>query len=331
MSAKHQVIIADFINDQLAPERKILGPLADVTALAARHEDELRGRIEQAAAIILYHELALTRATIERLIDCKLIVRGGVGYDNVDRQFARSRGIPVANVPDYGNEEVADTAIAMMMTLARGVHVLNSRLRAAEGEWSYLQAVPLARLRGRVFAVVGLGRIGTAAALRAKALGMDVVFYDPYKPDGYDKALGVRRAETLDELLAEAYVVSMHCPLTEETQNMINAETLALMPRATYLINTARGGIVDTTALPDALASGQLAGAGIDVLPQEPPAADTPLLEAWRDPSHPAHHRLILNPHAAFYSEEGLLDMRTKTAEACRRALDGLPLRNVVN
>ena len=331
MSAKHQVIIADFINDQLAPEREILGPLADVTALAARHEDELRGRIEQAAAIILYHELALTRATIERLIDCKLIVRGGVGYDNVDRQFARSRGIPVANVPDYGNEEVADTAIAMMMTLARGVHVLNSRLRAAEGEWSYLQAVPLARLRGRVFAVVGLGRIGTAAALRAKALGMDVVFYDPYKPDGYDKALGVRRAETLDELLADAYVVSMHCPLTEETQNMINAETLALMPRATYLINTARGGIVDTTALPDALASGQLAGAGIDVLPQEPPAADTPLLEAWRDPSHPAHHRLILNPHAAFYSEEGLLDMRIKTAEACRRAIEELPLRNVVN
>ena len=331
MSAKHQVIIADFINDQLAPERKILGPAAEVTALAARHEDELRGRIEQAAAIILYHELALTRATIERLVDCKLIVRGGVGYDNVDRQFARSRGIPVANVPDYGNEEVADTAIAMMMTLARGVHVLNSRLRAGQGGWSYLQAVPLARLRGRVFAVVGLGRIGTAAALRAKALGMDVVFYDPYKPDGYDKALGVRRAAALDELLAEAYVVSMHCPLTEETQNMINAQTLALMPRATYLINTARGGIVDTTALPAALGSGQLAGAGIDVLPQEPPAADTPLLEAWRDPSHPAHHRLILNPHAAFYSEEGLLDMRIKTAEACHRAIEGLPLRNVVN
>ncbi len=331
MSKQFHVIIADFLHDELQPERQILGEIAEVTALGARSEDELVGRIERADAVIIYAELELTRRTIERLERCKLIVRGGVGLDNVDLEFARQRGIPVANVPDYGSEEVADTAIAMTLALTRGVHLLNSRLRARQGAWSHEQVAPLRRLRGRTFGVVGLGRIGTACALRAKALGMDVVFYDPYKPDGYDRALGVGRAETLEELLAQSLVITMHCPLTDETRQMIGAAAIAKMPRASYLVNTSRGGVVDTRTLPDALASGHLAGAGIDVLEKEPPPDDDPLLVAWRDPNHAAHHRLILNPHAAFYSEEGLLDIRRKSAEACRRALLGLPLRNVVN
>ena len=148
------------------------------------------------------------------------------------------------------------------------------------GPWLYTQVIPLHRLRGRVFGIVGLGRIGTAAALRAKALGMDVVFYDPYKPSGYEKALGVRRVEQVDELFAQSHVFSLHCPLTDETFHLVNRKTIAKLPRGAYLINTARGAIVDTTALPEALASGQLAGAGIDVLDQEPPPADHPLL--WR-------------------------------------------------
>ena len=331
MGAQLLVVITDFLHDELQLERRILGETAAVTALGAHDEDELVGRIEQADALIVYHEVAVRRKTIARLEHCKLIVRGGVGVDNVDVEFARQRGIPVANVPDYGSEEVADTAIGMTLALARGVHFFNSRLRAAKGVWSYEQVVPLARLRGGTFGVVGLGRIGTAVALRAKALGMGVVFYDPYKPDGYDRALGVRRAETLEELLSQSLVVSLHCPLTDETRQMIDAAAIARMPRASYLVNTARGGVVDTRALPEAIASGQLAGAGIDVLEQEPPPEDDPLLVAWRDPNHAAHHRLILNPHAAFYSEEGLLDIRRKSAEACRRALLGLPLRNVVN
>ena len=126
-------------------------------------------------------------------------------------------------------------------------------------------------------------------------------------------------------------MVSLHCPLTEETRHLIDAAAIARMPRRSYLVNTARGGVVDVAALPDAIASGQLAGAGIDVLEKEPPADDHPLLVAWRDPNHPAHHRLIINPHVAFYSEEGMMDIRLKSAEACRRVLGGLPPRNVVN
>jgi len=331
MGKQFHVAVTDFIRDDLGPERRILGDIAEISAFGARVEDELIGRIEEVDAIILFHELLLTRRTLQRLRRCKLIVRAGVGFDNVDHAFARTLGIPVGNVPDYGSEEVADMAIAMAMSLARGVHYLNSRLKVKEGPWAYLQVVPLARLRGSVFGVVGLGRIGTVAALRAKAFGMDVVFYDPYKPDGYDKALGIRRMETLDELLAQSLVVSVHCPLNDETRHMIDAKAMARMPKGSYLVNTARGAILDTKAVPEAILSGQLAGAGIDVYEKEPPPPDDPLLAAWRNPEHPAHHRLILTPHAAFYSEAGLMDMRLKSAEACRRAVLGLPLRNIVN
>jgi D-3-phosphoglycerate dehydrogenase/C-terminal binding protein len=168
-------------------------------------------------------------------------------------------------------------------------------------------------------------------ALRGKMLGMNVLFYDPYKPDGYDKALGVGRVETLDPLLQQSLAVSMHCPLTEETRYLIDDRAIQRMPYGSYLINTARGAVVDSRPIPDALAAGQLAGVGIDVLENEPPSANDPLLLAWRDAQHAAHHRLILNPHLAWYCADGQLELRRKTAETCRRALLGLPLRNVVN
>jgi C-terminal binding protein len=326
-----RVVIADFHHGSAEVEQGILGDLATVEALNVSTEEELWGRVEDAVAVMVFHTLRVTRATIERLERCRLIVRCGVGYDNVDHVFARSRGIPVANVPDYGNEEVADSAIGLMLALTRGINLQNTRLKAPGADWRYGYVAPLRRLRGETLAIVGLGRIGTATALRAKALGMDVAYYDPYKPDGYDKALGVRRVETVEELLAQAYVLSCHCPLTPETHGMIDAAAIEQMPRGSYLINTSRGCVVDVAAIPAAIASGRLAGAGIDVLPQEPPPEDHPLIIAWRDPNHPCHQRVILNAHNAFYSEQGLRDMRVKGAEACRRLLTGLPLRNVVN
>lgn len=328
---RFRVAVTDFINDDLATERGILGDIADIAAFDAYTEADLIGKIDDADAVMLYHNLELTKATIGRLTNCKLIVRCGVGFDNVDRAFARERGIPVGNVPDYGTEEVADSAVGMMLALTRGITFLNNRLQRGVGDWMYTPVAPLMRLRGRVFGIIGLGRIGSAAAVRAKALGMDVAFYDPLKPDGYDKALGVRRVEKLDDLLAQSFVLSVHCPLTPDTRNIVDARALARMPDGSYLVNTARGATVDAAAIPAAIRSGKLAGAAIDVLPFEPPPADHPLLTAWRDPADPCHDRVIMNPHSAFYSEEGLRDMRIKGAQACRRALLGEPLRNVVN
>lgn len=329
--SRHQVYITDFINDSLDVEREVLGDIAEVVALDAFNETELEGRIEDASAVMMYHNLSLTSSMIGRLEKCQLIVRCGVGIDNVDHAFARECGIPVANVPDYGTEEVADSAIGMMLAMTRGIHLYNQRMQRQTDPWMYQVARPLYRLRGRVFGIVGLGRIGMATAIRARSLGMDVHFFDPHLPDGYDKALQLHRAESLEELLRASSVLSVHCPLTDATRNLINRDTLAWMPMGSYLVNTARGNVVDITAIPDALESGRLAGAAIDVLPIEPPSTNDPLLVAWRDPHHPAFERLIINPHAAFYCEEGLREMRLKGAQACLRALTNEPIRNVVN
>ncbi len=328
---KPQVLITDFLNDDLAPERRIFGDLANVTALNALTESDLIGRIEDADAVLVYHYLGLSADTINRLRKCRIIVRCGVGFDNVDRVAARAKGIPVCNVPDYGTEDVADSAIGMMLSLTRGIHFLNSRLRRGEGSWSHDQAAPLYRLRDRTLGLIGMGRIGTATALRAKALGMDVAYFDPYAPQGRDKSLGIRWVETLEELLKQSHVVSAHCPLSPETKHLLNDRTIGLLPRGSYLVNTSRGGVVDVLAVLRALESGQLAGAGIDVLETEPPSGDHPLIKAWRDPKHPAHDRLILNPHSAFYCEEGLMEMRVKGAQNVRRVLEGRAPLNLVN
>ena len=326
-----KIYITDFIGDDLAVEQRILHGVAEIAALGAEREEQLLNRVEDASCLMVYHFLALTAPTIHRLKQCKLIVRCGVGIDNVDCAAARRQGITVVNIPDYGTEDVADSAIGLMLTLTRGINLLNSRLRAGQGEWTYEQAKPVYRLRGRTFGIAGMGRIGTAAAHRAKALGMDVAFYDPYLPDGWDRANGVRRVESLNELLSQAHVLSLHCPATKETHRIIGAEQISRLPKGSFLINTARGGLVDVAAIPPAIRSGQLAGAAIDVLETEPPDHPNPLVSAWRDPSDPCHHRVIINPHAAFYCEEGLQDIRVKASEACRRALTGQSLRNVVN
>jgi C-terminal binding protein len=330
MSGKPKIIIADFIADALKIEKHILGDYADIVALNAVNETELVGKIEDADAIILYHCISLGKDSIRRLKNCKLILRAGVGIDNVDLAFARSRGIPVANIPDYGSEDVADTAIGMMLALTRGISLLNSRLQNNIGDWSYLQAKPLSRLRNKILGIIGLGRIGTATALRAKSFGMNVIFYDPYKPDGFDKALGIGRFYNLSELLAKVEILTLHCPLTRETHHLINSESLKNLPMGSYLINTSRGNVVDTSAIPSAIETGRLSGAAFDVLGQEPPLDDV-LVDAWRNPLHPAFHKVLINPHSAFYSEEGLEEIRVKGIQACIRAIQGTEIRNVVN
>ncbi|MGB0582148.1 MAG: C-terminal binding protein [Limisphaerales bacterium] len=330
MSHSNKVVITDFIPDT-STERKVLGDLADVVALNAASEDEVLERVVDADAILLYHLISLTEKSISRMEKCRLIVRAGVGYDNVDWKLAREKGINVCNVPDYGTEDVADTAIGMMLTLARGIHYHNSRQRRGLGNWGFSEYAAVPRLRGRTFGIIGLGRIGTAAAIRAKALGMNVVFYDPYARDGMDKAVGVKRVETLEELLAQTYVLSPHCFLSPETHHMVNSDTIAQLPEGAYVINTSRGGVVDVSAVLAAVTRGHLAGAGLDVLETEPPVGDEALIQAWRDPDHPAHDRIIVNPHTAFYCEEGLGEMRLKAVQNIARFLRGEAPRNLVN
>jgi phosphoglycerate dehydrogenase-like enzyme len=318
MTKRFLVGVADYVTatDQ---ELDVLADIADVKLLGAEAEDQLLETAGSMDALLVYHTTKITEKSIAVMTKCRGIVRCGVGYDNVDLRAAGSRGIVVCNVPDYGTEEVADHALMMLLALARRLLPCDQAIRA--GTWSMETYAGAPRLRGRTLGIIGCGRIGSALALRAKVLGMRVVFYDPYKPDGLDKALGVERCYRLEELLSQAEFVSLHCPLTVETRHLLNRQTLAQLPRGAYVINTARGPCLDLDSLYEALQTGQVRYAALDVVEREP-------LDDDRIRNHP---RVLLSPHAAYYSVEGFREMRTKGALEGRRLLLGEAVRNPVN
>jgi D-3-phosphoglycerate dehydrogenase len=318
MSKRPLVVVTDHLAEA-GVERAVLDPVADLLLLQTYDEADVAGRAADADVLLVFHDIKLTERSIATLTKCRGIVRCGVGFDNVDLKAAGSRGIVVCNVPDYGTEEVADHALLLLLALARRLLPAEQSVRA--GRWDPTTVFGAPRLRGRTLGLIGCGRIGTAMALRAKALGMRVVFYDPFKPDGLEKSLGVERCWRLEELLTQSQFLSLHCPLTAETRHILNAETLARLPAGAYVINTARGPCIDVPALVDAVDSGHVAYAGLDVVEREP-------LDDERLRRHP---RVLLTPHTAFYSVEAFAEMRTKGAEEALRLLRGEPVRNPVN
>ena len=319
MSAQKTVVVADFLVDD-SVETSVLEGVARLVTARARDEQELLPFLPEADAILLFHDITLLGdATFNAATRCRCVVRAGVGFNNVDLAAAAKRGVVVCNVPDYGTEEVADHAIMFLLAAARRLIRCHSAIRA--GDWNYECALGTPRLRGKTFGVIGCGRIGTATALRAKAFGLDVVFFDPFVPEGTDKALGIRRVYDLAELFGQSHFVSLHCYLDDSTRHLINEKTLAAMRPGAFLINTARGPVVDQKALVTALDSGHLAGAALDVVEREP-------LDDDRLRFHP---NVILTPHSAFYSVEGFIELRTKAAAEVRRVLLGEAPRNPVN
>ena len=292
--------------------------------------DEL---VANADALVVWHEANIDRQVIGRLKRCKVIVRAGVGFDHIDLEAAANADIPVCNTPDYGTSEVADHAIALMLNLTRGITAYHEQLQIDPvNNYDFMRAPLVRRIRGAVMGIVGLGRIGTATALRAKAFGMRVIAFDPHLPSGTEIAVGVGRVDSLRDLLAASDVVSLHAPLTDETRGLIDAAALKAMKDDAILINTARGGIVDTEALLSGLVAGDIAAAGIDVLPQEPPSHDDPIARCYADlAASDLKDRLILTPHAAWSSPQSQADARRLSAETALFYLrDGRP-RNLVN
>jgi phosphoglycerate dehydrogenase-like enzyme len=277
--------------------------------------------------------MVIDPAFVAALKRCRIIVRAGVGFDHIDLEAAAGAGIPVANTPDYGTSEVADHAIGLMLALRRGIVSYHQNLVTdPRGGFDYTRAPLVRRLRGRTFGIIGLGRIGIATAIRAKAFGMDVVAYDPYVSRGSEIAVGVDRVESLNDLLAMSDVVSIHCPLTEETRGLIDARALTRMKRDALLINTARGAVVDVPALIEALRAGTIGGAGIDVLPVEPPREEDAVAVAYRGRNDPIiGDRLIVTPHAAWSSPESVSDARRLAVETAMLYLREGRLRNLVN
>ena len=269
---------------------------------------------------------------MEKLEKCRIFVKPAVGFDDVDLPSWSSRGIAVCNVPDYGTREVADHAIALMMTLTKSIAFHDESLRADPlGNWRPALNPYGKRMADCTFGVLGLGRIGTAAARRAKAFDMRVIFHDPYRENGVELALGIERADSLEELMAASDILSVHTPLNDETRNLVDAYALSHAKEGMILINTARGPIVDVDALHDAMKSDRVLAAGLDVLPEEPAKMDRPLLKAWGANEDWIKHRLVVTPHSAFYTPESVRDIRAFAARTAARFLRDGRLENCVN
>jgi phosphoglycerate dehydrogenase-like enzyme len=308
-----------FTDNEASVERPYLDGVADVKTVWLEYNAPFPPEVLDAEAIILWHGPLIDAAVIAKMRNCRAIIRNGVGFDSVDIAAAAKAGIPVCNVPDYGTEEVADHAIALTLALYRQLFPLD--IEAKRLGWKIEVAGKMRRLRSQTFGVVGLGRIGTATALRAKAFGFRVVFHDPYAPTGVHKAVGVERIATLEELLRISDTVSVHCPSSAETRGMIGAKEIALMKPGSFLVNTARGDIVQKAPVFAALRSGHLGGAGLDVVENEP----------LRTADEAATPNLICTCHAAFCSPEGMIEMRSTSAKIARAAASGQPVWNRVN
>lgn len=284
--------------------------------VAAPTEDDLVRQCGGADALLVQYA-RVSRRVVQGLPRLRLVVRYGVGVDGVDVAAATERGIPVANVPDYGTDEVANHAVALLLALVRKITRLDRQTRA--GGWSVFEVQPIHRLVGQTVGIVGCGRIGSRVARKLGGFDVRLLAHDPYIsefPPGVTPA-------GLERLLAESDHVTLHCPLTAETRHLIDAGALARMKPGAVLINTARGGIVDTAALAAALEGGRLAGVGLDVTEQEPLDPGSPLLRL---------EQVIVTPHAAWYSEEGRSELKRRVAEEAVRVLvRGEPPTNCVN
>jgi D-3-phosphoglycerate dehydrogenase len=281
----------------------------------ARTEDDYIRECGEVEAVLLQYG-AFTRRVFEALPRLRVVVRYGVGVDGIDLEAATDHGVPVVNVPDYGTDEVANHAVALLLALARKIARLDRQTRA--GGWDVFRVGPMTRLAGRTVGILGCGRIGAAVARKLAGFDVHLLGCDPYLESFPPRVMPV----PFERLLEESDYLTLHSPLTPETHHIVDAGALARMPPTGVLINTARGGLVDTAALVAALQAGELAGAGLDVLETEPLDPGSPLLTM---------EQVIVTPHAAWYSEEGRSDLKRRAAEEAVRVLRGERPRHCVN
>jgi D-3-phosphoglycerate dehydrogenase len=313
------VAVTDSVFPNLEPAREILAKIGAELRLASEPEPEAILEVARDADAVLTTYAKVTADMIPQMTRCRVIGRFGIGVDNVDIPAATQAGIVVTRVPDYCLDEVSDHTMALLLALVRKIP--SSSARTHSGRWEMRAVVPIHRLRGTVLGLVAFGQIPQLVAPKAQAFGIRVVTCDPFVSQQVVERAQVERVE-FDELLKISDYISIHTPLLPATRHLFNADVFRRMKPTAYLINTARGPIIDEAALAGALEQGHLAGAALDVMEQEPPSG-SPLL-GLRD-------NVILTPHTSFYSEESLVDLQSKAAEDVVRVLSGQAPRNPVN
>jgi D-3-phosphoglycerate dehydrogenase / 2-oxoglutarate reductase len=313
------VLLTDHVFGGLAHERKTLGEIGCTLEEAPDTEEATLAALAGDASAVMVCFAQITAPVIEAAAEggCRIISRYGVGVDNIDVEAATRAGILVTYVPDYCLDEVADHAMALVLSVARRVVAGNQEVTA--GGWKIPYA-GIRRLQGRRMALIGVGRIGRKVADRARAFGFEVVGYDPYVEDW--SGTGITGAASVEEAVAEADVISLHAPLTDETEHIIDDHVLSLMGHAPVLVNTSRGGLVDTDAVVRALDDGRLSAAALDVTDPEPLPDGHPLR---------THEHAIITPHMSFASVEATEELQRRATDEVVRALTGEPPRCPVN
>ncbi|HLE33576.1 MAG TPA: C-terminal binding protein [Bacteroidota bacterium] len=306
---KSKVVITDWGFPSLDPEREVLTPLGvEVEAFQCKTEDDVV-RVVAGADVVMAQWAPVREKAISAMGRCKGIVRYGIGLDNIDLDVAAKKGIPVRNVPDYCLDEVADHTMALLLSLQRQVTSVFQQVKA--GVWKITPPLALLPLRQSTLGLVGFGRIARLVALRARSFGLRIVAYDPMANPSVFAETGVGSL-SLERVLAESDIVSLHCPLTPETKHIINTETLKKMKPSSLLVNTSRGGLVETDAVVEALRRGDLAGAALDVFEQEPLPQDHPFLTL---------STAIATSHNAWYSSASVGQLQRKAALAALELL----------
>ncbi len=322
--------VTDYVRPPHGTEQEAF-PEAEFVFLDSVEEDGLDPEVLRGLDALLVWHTPITRVTVQHLKKCRIVVRYGVGYDNIDIPGLERANIVFCNTPDYGTEEVADTACGMILGLQRKIWSYDAACRHFSEGWQEHVQKPIARTGRQTLGIVGVGRIGTAVINRMKAFGYRILGFDPYQPSGHEKAVGYQRSSTLAELLSHSDIVSLHCPLTAETRGLINERTLSLFKRGASLVNTSRGPIIaDLRCLEKALREDRLASVALDVLPHEPPSDGEPLVRAWRSREPWLDGRMLVNPHTSYYSETALYEMRYKASETARLFLIEGKTRNRV-
>jgi D-3-phosphoglycerate dehydrogenase len=306
------IAIADTVFPSLDPAKKALsGQTSEDFRMSndSSAESILAVAADADALLVTYSQI--NAEVIDGLKNCKVIGRFGIGTDNIDIMAATKKGITVCYAPVYCLDEVSDHAMALLLACVRKIPFANAR--AAQGRWEMPAVAPISRIRGKTLGLIGLGNIPQKIVGKAQAFGIDVIASDPYCPDETFSQLNVEKVD-LNDLLGRSDYISVHAPLTSETENMFNMDAFKKMKKSAYLINTARGPLIEISDLAKALDAGELAGAGLDVLPEEPPTKNNPLL--GRDD-------VVLTPHTGFYSEDSLLDLQTTVATDVATILSG--------
>lgn len=287
--------------------------------------------------ILLVWHYSVNETNLKKFPNVKAVVRYGVGFDNIDLEYCKKNGIKVFNNPDYGVDEVSDTAVSMIMSLSRCIEFYNIKSRELvlypnkAKPWQENTDKRAKRLKTMTLGLIGVGRIGSALAIKMKNIIGDIHFYDPEVVSGYEKVLGATRHDSLDDLLGNSDIVTIHSPLSSSTRELIDDDFVESMKDGSILINTARGGILKSHAcLYQGLLSGKLSGVGLDVIPQEPPVLkdDDDFLSVWIKNDQDFRGRIIINPHTAYYSEDSYQEMRIKAATSALNALTDNQLAN---